>query len=565
MKFVKLGAENDEPRFVALGFSDKHDAIMAHFVSERLENEYVSIYFINLETDTYEIYRAPYTTKTMFRKDNCWSKAVTDFAKECAPEHQKMVLTFAKMETLKEKFIGTDRHEFNYRHNYGENKWRRSIYTVLERRNGAPIRLLATFMIIEDYQAKNLDLNEQILAKNKELEEKQGQLETALQQASEANRAKTTFLFNMSHDIRTPMNAIIGFAKLAKKHIDEREQAIDCLSKVESSSDYLLRIINDILEMARIESGKIDLDALPVDIMEHKDSVAMMLESLANSKNIEFVKEYRINKSHIIYADYVRVDQILVNLLSNAIKYTPNGGRVLYRVEEEDSLKEGYVRLKFTIADNGIGMSKDFVRTIFEAFSREKSSTVSGIQGTGLGMAIVKRLVDLMGGTIDIESEVGKGTTITMWLDLPIAKKILKAENKIESVSLADISGIKVLLVEDNELNAEIATELMKEMGAKVTHVSDGMGAVELMAKAKKGDFDVILMDIQMPIMNGYKATQAIRQLPDKDVAAIPIIAMTANVFAEDKKKAKEAGMNGHLSKPINVNKMVEILARYIG
>lgn len=380
--------------------------------------------------------------------------------------------------------------------------------------------------------------------------------------AEAASKAKSDFLFNMSHDIRTPMNAILGFGKLAAKYSTEPDKLSDCLQKLNSAGEQLLRLINDVLEVARIESGKIELDEVPTDIIGHKGEAVSMLEPLAGQKHLTFIKEYKNYKPAVLCLDFVRINQILVNIISNAIKYTPDGGTVRYTAEQYPVTDADKLGLRFTVADNGIGMSKDFVAHIFESFSRESNSTLSGVQGTGLGMVIVKKLVDIMNGKITIDSELGKGTVVTIDFVFKIAPQNEAGKDGAEGSSV-DLTGMKVLLVDDNELNREIAHELLADFGIEVTEAGDGVEALDIISRAVPGQYDVVLMDIQMPVMDGYTATREIRQLADKELADIPIIAMTANAFDEDKTKAVEAGMNGHLGKPIDIGALVTVLRKY--
>ncbi len=417
---------------------------------------------------------------------------------------------------------------------------------------------------------KKLSLaNAQIQDTNAHLEslvaERTVALEKALSQAEKASKSKTTFLFNMSHDIRTPMNAILGFNKMAEKHIDDKEQVLDCLGKVENAGQHLLSLINDVLEMARIENGLLEIEEKPVNLLNGKGATAAMADALAEAKHITFTKKYpSLDKDLYLWLDTVRIDQVLLNILSNAIKYTPDGGHVDYTVELLPADDTNHVRLRFTVADNGIGMSKEFLETVFDSFSRERSSTVSGIQGTGLGMAITKRILNAMHGTIEVTSELGKGTTVRFELTPRIVSQEMTGSLS-PTAATEDISfkNLRVLLVEDNELNREIAKEILTDFGISVDEAEDGTIAVDKLTKAAPGQYDIVLMDIQMPIMDGYRATAEIRRLPDPAIANIPIIAMTANAFAEDKMKAMEAGMNDHLAKPIDIAKLKEALAKY--
>ncbi len=523
------------------------------------------------------------------------------------------------------------------------------------------------------------------------------ELESALALAEQASRAKTTFLNNMSHDIRTPMNAIIGYTSLAKTHINSKERVTDYLEKITQSSNHLLSLINDVLDMSRIESGKVSIEEKEENLAEILHSIKNIVQADIKAKQMEFVIDTVDVTDENIYCDKLRINQILINLLSNAIKFTEPGGTISIRVTEKPTPKKGYGIYEFKIKDNGIGISKEFQKEIFEPFARERNSTVSGIQGTGLGMAITKNIVDMMGGTIKLESEVGKGTEFTVTVKLKLQsehkeietienlkdervlvvdddmdscqsishmlrqfglksewtmygkeavarvkeaiqmkeqyqiyiidwlmpdmngiettrriRKLVGDEPKIIMLSAydwgeieqeareagvtefiskplfpsdlkrillkisghekqeekqeekIDFSGKKILLVEDNMMNREIATEYLQDFGFEVENAENGKHACEILEKSKPGDFDLVLMDIQMPVMNGYDATRTIRNFSNKEIANIPILAMTANAFEEDKKAAKEAGMNGHLAKPVDIEKLIEALKEFV-
>ena len=524
--------------------------------------------------------------------------------------------------------------------------------------------------------------------KNEEL------LEVALNQAKAANRAKTTFLNNMSHDIRTPMNAIIGYTGLASSHIDNKEQVQDYLSKIGQSSEHLLSLINDVLDMSRIESGKVSIEENTEDLSEILHTLRNIVQADINNKQLDFFLDTDVQDQYVV-CDKLRLNQVLLNVLSNSIKYTQPGGMVSLRIRENGLNDSGYGKYEFRIKDNGMGMSEEFLKTIYEPFTRVKSSTVSGIQGTGLGMAITKNIVDMMGGTIEISSKEKEGTETVLkfefrldeckpepvkiaqleglkslvvdddisacqnvskmlrdtgmrsewctsgkeavirteeavsigevfkvyiidwmmpdmngiettrrirqvvgeeapiivltaydWSDIEeeakaagvtafVSKPVFPSDiNRVlnkccgivvdeesEEEKEYDFTGKKILLVEDNEMNREIAQEILEEEGFIIDVAEDGTIAVEKMKEAVHGQYDLVLMDIQMPIMNGYDATRAIRALPDRENAEITIIAMTANAFDEDRQKAFEAGMNGHLSKPIEVDKLKKTLA----
>ena len=395
----------------------------------------------------------------------------------------------------------------------------------------------------------------------------QAELSEAKEKADAANKAKTSFLFNMSHDIRTPMNAIIGFTEMAQKHLDERDKVENCLEKVHSSGKHLLSLINDILDMARIESGKMQIEEAVINIREaSKPAMAIAYETAA-ARDITLTLNSGPVGDEYIYADALKISQIALNIMSNAIKYTNPGGKVDVSVVEVPNDDPRRLVCDLIVEDNGCGMSEDFLSRIFIPFERSTSSTKSGVQGTGLGMAITKELVEKMGGRINVESQLGVGTKVTIRFNFLRATPDERTQAENETVcDLPDSSvlkGKKVLLVEDNELNREIAEDILTEEGMIVDTVSDGDIAVEKMKSAEPGRYDIILMDIQMPRMNGYEATRAIRNLPSQYASTIPIVAMTANAFEEDKQNAFASGMNGHLAKPIEVPQLMETLSRF--
>ena len=397
--------------------------------------------------------------------------------------------------------------------------------------------------------------------------EKKSLLEEALQQANRANQAKTTFLSNMSHDIRTPMNAIIGFTTLAAGHIDNKEQVEGYLKKIMTSGNHMLSLINDILDMSRIESGKIHLDEEPCNLPEILNGLRSIVQMEAQSKRLELEVAQPSLKHEEVFCDKLRLNQILLNLVGNAIKYTNAGGSVWVALEELPGAPAGLGNYCFRVRDNGIGMGAEFLEHIFEPFERERNSTISGIQGTGLGMAITKSIVDMMKGTIQVESEQGVGTTVTV--DLPL--RLWNEEGGALGFASLQPQGQghggvrgghtgRILLVEDNELNQEIAVAILEEAGFSVEVAENGQVAVEKLVSRGGGYYRLVLMDIQMPVMNGYQATETIRELGDRALASIPIIAMTANAFEEDKREALRHGMNGHIAKPIDVGVLLDTL-----
>ena len=384
------------------------------------------------------------------------------------------------------------------------------------------------------------------------------QIEKVATEAQHANQAKTRFLFNMSHDIRTPMNAIIGYTQLLENNLDNKKQALDYISKLKSSSTILLSLINYILEMTQIESGKLDLKKEIGDLDDLVKNINDVVEPLIKEKKLLYSYHLEIKHHHII-CDKTKLREIVLNILSNAIKYTPEGGNVELLIQEI-SFENNKVKYHFIIIDNGIGMKEDFLPHIFEEFAREKTSTESKVPGVGLGLPIVKSLIDMMNGTIQVESKLNKGTKFTVELSFLTS---LQVENVNErNTSTLDFSGKHILLVEDNELNAEIGIELLNTFKVIIDLAKNGEECIKILEKMPEGYYDLILMDIQMPIMDGYEATKIIRSFNNKN-AQIPIIAMTANAFEEDRKHALQLGMNEHLAKPVDIEKLKDVLTKY--
>ncbi len=409
----------------------------------------------------------------------------------------------------------------------------------------------------------HIDVSDQI----EKQKENQKKIEDALAMAQSANKSKTTFLFNMSHDIRTPMNAIKGFTAMALKNSNDREKVTEYLNKIDLSGQQLLLLINQVLEMSRIESGRIEMDFKPVNLKERYESLVTILSEQAKGKGLAFNPELDIRHFNVL-VDEARMSQIALNITGNAIKYTNSGGTIDFSLKETECDRRGYARFVFSVQDTGIGMSKEFQKVLYEPFTREKSSTVSRIQGTGLGLSIVKSLLELVGGKIEVHSEQGKGTRFDITVDLEIDNSASTgSETPAKSVNPDRLKGRRVLLVEDNALNREIAHFILEDMGMAVEEAEDGDIAVqmikELFAKGEYDHFDYILMDVQMPVMDGYEATRQIRKTDIMAGVHIPILAMTANAFAEDRQNAMAAGMDGHLAKPIDVDRLKETLLHF--
>lgn len=519
-----------------------------------LGHAYSFILLIDIKKNTLEVVKSADVAGPNYRKKNFTNELQKEYIDSMiAPSFQKSYLEFTDMDTIESRLKEHD-----------------SLSCVSQTIEGTWIRPM---IVPQKYDEKG-NLSTVLLAISDVTDEKEHELEqdrilrNALSSAEHANRAKTAFLNNMSHDIRTPMNAIIGFTSLAAEHLDDREIIRDYLEKISTSGKHLLSLINDVLDMSRIESGSVKIEKTNVhlpDILE--DLKTIILESVHAKQQKLLIKMQDVVHEDII-TDKLRLKQVLLNIISNAVKFTPVGGTIHILVEEKASQNAGYAVYSFCIKDNGIGMSKEFQEHVFDSFARERTVTESGITGTGLGMAITKNIVDLLGGTIHLTSKQGEGSEFIVTLECELANREVQGKQssypKAEKKHL-DYSGKKVLLVEDNELNREIATEILKSLGMKVDCAADGMEAVEIMSSEAGNQYDMIFMDIQMPKMDGYTATREIRTLKDTKKANVPIIAMTANAFDEDRKKAIKAGMNGHIAKPIDVNVILQNLDRIFG
>lgn len=398
--------------------------------------------------------------------------------------------------------------------------------------------------------------------------EKKSILEEALLQANKANRAKSVFLSNMSHDIRTPMNAIVGFTTLAINHIECKEEVKEYLGKIQTSGNHLLNLINNVLDMSRIESGKIHLEEKPCILPDILEGLNNILQADIREKQLELNIDTVDIQNEGIWCDKLRLNQVLLNLLSNAVKYTDVGGVINLKITEKTGAPEGYVNYEFYIKDNGIGMSKEFVKRIFEPFEREQNSTISRIQGTGLGMSITKNIIDMMHGTIEVKSEQGVGTEVTVSFTFRLSTEKKTEDNQTREMVIRtqkkNIRERRILLVEDIEMNQEIAAAILGEAGYSVEIAENGQIAIDMLKNSEPGYYQLVLMDIQMPVMNGYEATRQIRKLDNKKLSSIPIIAMSANAFEEDKQEALKSGMNGHIAKPIDVKILFDTLSEIL-
>ena len=554
MKFVKVGDEVN-PEAVALGFANRDEEIRNDIARREADARDQSV-ITGLSDDFGCVVYAGYDNSEIhYRFDPLFEKYIPDWSR---------INNFAqRLDTLINTIMHPDDRQLFYEATRPEmvkkNVERDGVYYV-------NFRTLIDGKITY-YQAKFVrdDLtNDHVIAGFHNVDEATKREMDALERAEIASKAKSKFLFSMSHDIRTPMNAIVGFTSMALKYVDNREKACDYLHKIETAGNQLLSLINQVLEMSRIESGRIELHMKKTDLKNLANELCVVYSGPAEAKDIQLIMNTDEVVHKNILADEDRLKQILTNIIGNSIKYTPANGQVSLTVKEMPGKREDSACYVFTVKDNGIGMSRDYLQHVFEEFSRENTSTVSKIQGTGLGMSIVKQLTDIMGGKIDIRSEKGKGTEITVRMELKIDESASPdlANDQQGEVSL---SGLKVLLTEDNELNREIAEEILSDCGIFVDTAEDGDIAVEKIRTSAPGDFDLVLMDIQMPRMDGYTATRMIRSLKDKQLASIPIIAMTANAFEEDRRNAIEAGMNAHLAKPVNIGELKKTLAGFAG
>ena len=395
-------------------------------------------------------------------------------------------------------------------------------------------------------------------------QELNAKLQIAAENAESANRAKSTFLFNMSHDIRTPMNAIIGYADLASRHSDDPEKLKKYMENIQVCGQNLLMLLNNVLDLARIENDKTEMEYSISDVEKDFRNCIAMFRNQADSKNQTLTVTTHLLHPYI-YADVPHLTEVCTNLVSNAVKYTGTGGTIRCDVAQKPGEKEGWCDTVVTVADNGIGMSQEFQKHIFEPFERERTSTVSKVEGSGIGMGIVKKLVGLMGGTVEVESKIGVGSTFTVTIPCRIvSEEEAQAKRAADPADRESLRGTRILLTEDNDLNAEIATELLQEEGCTVDRAKDGVECVDMLEKAANGTYQIILMDVQMPVMNGYDAAKKIRRMDDPQKANIPIVAMTANAFSEDKQVALDAGMNDHIAKPIDMSVLVPTLRKYL-
>ena len=559
IKIVRAGDWNESHRVVvgrrSIDDQIRHEMAQKKLMEESYEiisglsSDYNFIALVNPETGKLSVYKtADNSTEAIIALslNEYYYDAISAYTKYVHDEDKKMWGSATRLEYILEQLKDKKIYNVNIRNNSAENTdYIQFSFTRVSGETDQSQIVLAKRVITETVK--------------KEIEQRR-LLEDALAQAERANAAKSTFLSNMSHDIRTPMNAIIGFTALASKHVDQKERVAEYLKKIMSSGNHLLSLINDILDMSRIESGKMYLEEKPCNITEILFELKNILQADMTAKNLTFCVDSAGVVNQNIFCDRLRLNQVFLNLLGNAIKFTEPGGTISIRIVELPCQTPGYASYELYVEDTGIGMSPEFQKHIFEPFERERTSTISGIQGTGLGMSITKKIVDMMNGTIEVDSQQGEGTQFKLSMSFQLQNFVPSKNDKKKTKKKVErrTYNQKILLVEDNELNREIAVELLSEVGFDIETAENGKIAVEMVSQSLPGYYELILMDVQMPVMNGYDAAVAIRGLSDKTLASIPILAMTANAFEEDKQMAITCGMNGHIAKPIDVEKLLE-------
>lgn len=561
MKFIKADDIDCPPTSITFALSNHDDEIIAQFVNTRILGEYASIYYGDLEKNLIRTVKQSTSMEIGKFPSAPYDKMMYAFAQTISQKYREQWESLSDVKNVYEFLGNEDFRELVYEVPELTRPWRRSEWQVVERKNGRPSIIIVYFRGIDNTTAEKIELDTKIASQKKALETQQGLLEIALAKAESASKAKTNFLANMSHDIRTPMNAIMGFNDLALSHIDNKEKVRNYLTKSSISSNHLLSLINNILDMNRIESGKIQLDKSPCNLRTLVEEINNIIQDQAKTRGIAFSVNMENFTNRNVICDKLRLNQVLLNLIGNSLKFTPSGGFIQLRINQKKS-GDNFGAYEFRVKDNGVGMSKEFVEKIFEPFEREYDSTTSGILGTGLGMSITKSIIDLMGGTIEVNTEKGKGTEFIINLTLPLATDLRITDEEAELFPFKEtksLAGKKILLVEDNLMNREIAQDILEEIGLIIEHAENGAVAVE---KVKEKRYDIILMDVQMPVMDGYEATRQIKSLGG-DIARIPIIAMTANAFVEDQKRAFEAGMSGHIPKPIKIDCIVSTLNQF--
>ena len=525
-------------------------------IIDTLAGEYKCIYLADFVNNTVKIIKQDSIVSLC---ENVDCKSLLDLMasklQEISEDKKRLISDIKLLRT--ELFKDAEKREFVYKDDASK-RWIRIEYQVIERGSLGIDRLLIMISVIDELRAQKMDADRLIAAQKVELEKRQQMLLAAVDEANRANKAKTQFFSNMSHDIRTPMNAIMGFSKLAIEEIDNKENLKDYLTRIDSASEHLLNLINDILDMSRIESGKMELSANPVNLKTLIMECAEMIRVKMDENRLSFNVDVNEMGDDIVECDKLRFNQVVLNLLSNAYKFTPEGGTVSLSgklLKRNDKLT-----YEIRVKDTGIGMSKEFTEHIWEAYSREKTAAVRETQGTGLGMAIVKNIVNMMNGAITLISEIGEGSEFIIELPMtPVqAKNADEGHDKdVEDAMKKDYSGVTVLVVDDTPFNLKLVERLLVKFGITVRTTESGIEALQQLKASKPGEINLILMDVMMPVMDGLEATRRIRALEDKELASLPVIAMTANAFETDVKKAFDAGMNAHIAKPFTMEELI--------
>lgn len=532
----------------------EHEATALKLVHEILRSGMWSMEFDRQGQMTSVFWSQDFRTMIGYRDEQDFPNVLSSWSDLLHPEDRDRVLE--QYYAVINDYTGKSLYDAEYRLLTKDRgyRWFRATGKLSRREDGSPITYVGMFVDIT--RRKKTD---------EELQEQRRLLEEALVKAQRASRAKTIFLNNMSHDIRTPMNAIIGFTNLASAHLDDRELMQDYLAKIAASSSHLLSLINDVLDMSRIESGKVDIHAMPCSLSRILHDLKDMIQADLKVKNLHFRLDDSALVHPCVFCDQLRLNQVLLNVLSNALKFTPAGGSICVTVTERPADTPDTSIYEFRIRDTGIGMAPDFIEHIFEPFERERTSTVSGILGTGLGMPITKNLTELMNGQIALESQKDHGTTFTLTFPFRLSQSPDVQNEPAAPAAAVHFSDRRLLLVEDNELNQEIAVTILEDIGCTVDVASNGAQAVEKVRLSLDAPYDLVLMDIQMPVMNGIEATKTIRAMEDPRLSQIPIVAMTANAFEEDRQLVFSAGMNAHLGKPIDIDKLFSTLQEFLG
>lgn len=535
------------------------------FVVNSLSSMFFATYYMNIEKDTFRPVTQKEEVGNVLGDERNYTQGIRMYAETfiCPEDREEYLKCLSRQNLLEHLRREQPLIAVEYRmmpDEKNQRAWIRSTVVLAETTDdGSPRRAVYVAQDVTESKLKE--------------EQDRHALQEACEAANRANAAKSDFMSRMSHDIRTPMNAIIGMTEIAVRHLDERERVLDCLEKITVSSKHLLSLINEVLDMSKIESGKIELSEEEVHLSELIDNLVTIIRPSVQKNNHELDVHITNVEHYRVLGDPVRMQQIFMNILGNSVKYTPPGGRLSLEIREKPSDMSGYGCYEFEFCDNGIGMSQEFLDRLFEPFSREEDSRVSKIEGTGLGMAIARNIARMMNGDIVVESESGKGSRFTVKLSLKRMDTIAsdqeavkdREQQKPQPLSKEALAKKRLLLVEDNELNREIAEELISQTGVAVDSAENGQEALERFGKMPENYYDMIFMDIQMPVMNGYEATAAIRKLSRADAAQIPIIAMTANAFAEDIRRSREAGMNEHLTKPLDVGEFMKCLEKWLG